>query len=136
LSSPQRLQIFLRLTACCRPAVSCDADPEAIRCCVGELGAGLGLSASTGSHHLKELREAGLMQVERHGQKIECRISEETVSLLAAFFGEESAVCCDAGSGKRGGQNDAVGRTRAAVGRVLPRAVRSGERQQRSRGKL
>ncbi len=105
LSSPQRLQIFLRLAACCRPAVNGDAHPEAIRCCVGDLGAGLGLSPSTVSHHLKELRLAGLMRAERRGQKIECRISEDAVRLLAAFLGETTVDGGSPGVGSaRGGR--------------------------------
>ena len=54
--------------------------------CVGDLGADLGLAPSTVSHHLKELRRAGLMEVERRGQRIECWVSEDTLKLLASFL--------------------------------------------------
>jgi ArsR family transcriptional regulator len=86
LSNPQRLRIFLRLATCCVPSRCCTANIEGIRRCVGDLGENLDLAASTVSHHIKELRRAGLINVERRGQKIECWISEDTLQLLASFF--------------------------------------------------
>jgi ArsR family transcriptional regulator, arsenate/arsenite/antimonite-responsive transcriptional repressor len=86
LSNPQRLRIFLKLAGCCVPRVSCDATPGGMHRCVGDLGSDLGCAASTVSHHIKELRNSGLLQVERRGQKIECWISEDTLRRLASFF--------------------------------------------------
>jgi ArsR family transcriptional regulator, arsenate/arsenite/antimonite-responsive transcriptional repressor len=86
LSNPQRLRIFLRLATCCDSASCCRVTPEGIRQCVGDLGAGLGLAASTVSHHIKELRRAGLLEVERRGQRIECWINGDVVHLLAEFI--------------------------------------------------
>jgi ArsR family transcriptional regulator len=88
LSNPQRLRIFLKLSACCAPERCRETSVESARRCVGELGEDLGLAASTLSHHLKELRQAGLMHVQRRGQKIECWISPETLDSLVAFFGD------------------------------------------------
>mgnify|MGYP003905405807 CR=1 FL=1 len=49
------------------------ADTESEGCaCVGELGKDLNIVASTISHHMKELRQAGLVRMERRGQRIEC----------------------------------------------------------------
>jgi len=87
LAHPQRLRIFLKLAACCGPGSCGELTPQSMRRCVGELGGNLGLAASTVSHHLKALRHAGLMHMERRGQRIECWISRETLELLAAFFG-------------------------------------------------
>ena len=86
LSNPQRLRIFLHLATCCHSSRCCEARAAGVRHCVGDLGRGLGLAPSTLSHHLKELRRAGLLRVERSGQKIECWIDEDTVGLLAAFL--------------------------------------------------
>jgi ArsR family transcriptional regulator len=86
LSNPHRLRIFLSLVSSCSAEVGCQATKEAIRSCVGDLGKDLGLAASTVSHHLKELRQVGLMKVERQGQKVECWISEEKIRELADFF--------------------------------------------------
>ena len=86
LANPQRLRIFLKLCACCAPR-GCGETAEGMRRCVGNLGADLGLAPSTVSHHLKELRQAGLMKAARSGQRIECWITEDTLEALAAFFG-------------------------------------------------
>jgi ArsR family transcriptional regulator len=89
LSNPNRLRIFLRLASCCAPgtraSIDTDVDPEGCAC-VGELGQDLGIVPSTISHHIKELRRAGLIRMERRGQKIECWIDPETVVALREFF--------------------------------------------------
>ena len=54
--------------------------------CVGELGQDLGIGLSTISHHIKELRRAGLIRMERRGQKIECWIDPETLAAVRDFF--------------------------------------------------
>ncbi len=85
LSNPQRLRMFMKLAAtCCAPG---DGSPAGSGCCcAGEVGADLELAASTASHHLKELRRAGLMHVERHGRRIDCWASQETLQRLASFL--------------------------------------------------
>jgi ArsR family transcriptional regulator len=85
LSNPNRLKIFLRLISCCSPKVVTDisSTPEPENCaCVGELGQDLSIVASTISHHIKELRQAGLIRMERRGQKMECWIDPETIAAL------------------------------------------------------
>lgn len=84
LSHPHRLAIFLRLAQCCREQ-DCDAE-TCSTLCVGELGAGLGIGASTVSHHLKELQQAGLVSTRRCGQSIECWVAEATLDDLSHFF--------------------------------------------------
>ena len=87
LSSPQRLRIFLKLVDRSCPS-RCDSTDEGMCRCVGDLARDLGVASSTVSHHLKELRQAGLMCVARRGQKIECWICESSLELLTAFFNE------------------------------------------------
>jgi ArsR family transcriptional regulator len=89
LSNPNRLKIFMRLTSCCQPGTVASINPTSgeVGCaCVGELGQDLGIVPSTISHHIKELRQAGLIRMERRGQKIECFIDPATLTALQEFF--------------------------------------------------
>lgn len=85
LSNPQRLRIFLTLTKCC---ASCEATEEGMRRCVGDLGEDLDVGPSTVSHHMKELRQSGLVCVERRGQKVECWVNSDALQVLSAFFAD------------------------------------------------
>jgi len=85
LSNPQRLRMFIRLAStCCAPEEGSESTEGC--CSATEVGAGLELATSTASHHLKELRQAGLMHVERHGRRIDCWASQETLQRLASFL--------------------------------------------------
>ena len=83
LSNPHRLKIFINLARCCRPGQACAPN---MRACVGELGDGLELAPSTVSHHLKELRRAGLIHMKRAGQHVECWADPEALARLGDFF--------------------------------------------------
>jgi ArsR family transcriptional regulator len=85
LSNPHRLQIYLRLATCCAPGTVCSMEADN-RAYVGELAKDLDIVPSTVSHHIKELRQAGLIRVRRRGQKIECWIDPKLYKELAGFF--------------------------------------------------
>ena len=85
LAHPNRLRIFLRLISCCVPGTVHRIDGEESTY-VGDLGRDLGIVPSTVSHHIKELRRAGLIRMERRGQKIECWVDPEVLKELAGFF--------------------------------------------------
>jgi len=89
LSNPNRLRMFLHLVTCCVPGTvsSYDADSGA-SACVGDLGKDLDIVPSTVSHHIKELHRAGLIRMERRGQKIECWVDPVILRGLARFFEE------------------------------------------------
>ncbi len=55
---------------------------------MGEISRDMGIAASTVSHHIKELRQAGLIRMERRGQKVECWVDPERLDDLASFFSE------------------------------------------------
>jgi DNA-binding transcriptional ArsR family regulator len=88
LSNPNRLRIFLRMVSCCPPGTQCSTD-VALRQCVSELGKGLEIDSSTVSHHIRELRQSGLIRMERRGKNMLCWVDPETVlqaaNLLTGF---------------------------------------------------
>jgi len=93
LSNPNRLQIFLRLVSCCPPGTKCLSD-VALRQCVGELGKGLEIDPSTVSHHIRELRQSGLILMERRGKNILCWVDPETVIAAANLLTGCSQPAC------------------------------------------
>ncbi|MHC4985864.1 MAG: ArsR/SmtB family transcription factor [Planctomycetota bacterium] len=85
LSNPNRLRVFLRLVGCCQGAGRRGTDDQ-LCACVGELGEELDIAPSTLSHHVKELRQAGLIEIRRCGQHVQCRLADGPLRQLAAFF--------------------------------------------------
>lgn len=83
LGNPARLVIFLRLAGCCRPGM---ANTDRAHTRIGVLGSTLGLAPSTVSHHVKELRRAGLLHMTRAGKNVECRVDPGTLDMLSEFF--------------------------------------------------
>lgn len=94
LGDPTRLGIFRTLCCCaegmevdetgdCRPAASLS---------VGEVCCRFGGSMSTISHHLKELRLAGLIRMEKRGRWIYCSVNPTSLELIRGFL-EESEAC-------------------------------------------
>ena len=89
LSHPHRLKIFLRLFALCEPGVGCCAE-STVSACVGDLGRPLKISPSTVSHHLKELRQSGLLKMERRGKTVDCWVDPQVLKDLALLFSPEA----------------------------------------------
>jgi ArsR family transcriptional regulator len=85
LSNPNRLAILKRLMSCCTPGTVCSADTVE-QLCVGELGDGLSLAPSTLSHHIRELSRAGLIETQRQGKQVHCRVNRDRFEQLAGFF--------------------------------------------------
>jgi ArsR family transcriptional regulator len=85
LSNPNRLKIFQRLVSCCSPGTKWEMEPQEVSC-VGDISKELEIVPSTVSHHIKELRLAGLIKMKRNGQKIECWIDPESFEKLKGFF--------------------------------------------------
>lgn len=89
LSNPHRLEIFIRLGSWC------DEDSAHDSCggpcaCVGDLAQGLGIAPSTVSHHLSELRNAGLIRMEKRGRHVVCSLDRTFINELVRLLGRES----------------------------------------------
>lgn len=88
LSNPHRLSIFLSLVDCC-PRAERTVSPDEARRYVGELGEKLDIAPSTVSHHIKELRRAGLIRVERRGKNILCWADKDALRAMVQLLGGE-----------------------------------------------
>ena len=101
LGDPTRLRIFQFLRSCCGPvAVGEEGEVRPVEgMTVGEVCCqvtGAEKITSTISFHLKELRNAGLIQMEKRGKNMICRIDRHALRRLAAYLDETKAGgdCC------------------------------------------
>lgn len=83
LSDPNRLAILQLLRDRCGRGCRVSADEE--RNTVSEIAEEFRLSLSTVSHHLKELRNAGLIRCEKRGQWVFCSPNEEILRSIREF---------------------------------------------------
>ncbi|HOW94468.1 ArsR/SmtB family transcription factor [Mycolicibacterium fallax] len=81
LADPVRLQLF--------SAVASRAGGEA---CVCDIAAGVEVSQPTVSHHLKVLREAGLLTSQRRGSWVYYAVVPGALTRLAALLGVDAAA--------------------------------------------
>jgi ArsR family transcriptional regulator, arsenate/arsenite/antimonite-responsive transcriptional repressor len=83
LSDPSRVAILQILRNAC--GGSCAVPEEGST--VSEIACCFELALSTVSHHLKELRNAGLIDCVKRGQWVHCSANEETLERVARFIG-------------------------------------------------
>lgn len=83
LGDPSRLAIFELVRDCCGDEAG--HTPSDLRSSVSEIARQFDLSLSTVSHHLKELRTAGLIRCERRGQHIFCSVDPDVLSVVGHF---------------------------------------------------
>jgi ArsR family transcriptional regulator, arsenate/arsenite/antimonite-responsive transcriptional repressor len=88
LGDPTRLRVFELLRCCDREVDAEGASP----CCspgslsVGEVCCQFDQSMSTVSHHLRELRLAGLIRTEKRGRTIYCSVDPAALELVRQFL--------------------------------------------------
>jgi len=86
LGNRHRLEIFEYLARnCCIGTTTSD---ERMVATVGKLASMLTIAPSTVSHHLKELRTAGLIAMDRNGQERECWVEPDVLQRLGGFFSQ------------------------------------------------
>ncbi|MGA3031164.1 MAG: metalloregulator ArsR/SmtB family transcription factor [Candidatus Limnocylindrales bacterium] len=84
LGDPSRLAIFELVRDYCDQGSGQSA--EDLRNSVSEIAKQFDLSLSTVSHHLKELRTAGLIRCERRGQHIFCSVDPMALGAVERFL--------------------------------------------------
>lgn len=84
LGDETRMAIFQLLRECC--GEECAVSEAGAERTVSEIAQEFGLALSTVSHHLKELRNAGLVLCSKHGKKVHCRINTELLRELEQFM--------------------------------------------------
>ena len=98
LGDPTRLRIFEFLCGCCGPvAVGEEGEIRPVEGpTVGEVCcsvSGAERITSTLSFHLKELRQADLITMERRGKHMVCAVNRQSVGKLALFLGQSAQEC-------------------------------------------
>jgi ArsR family transcriptional regulator len=83
LADENRLAIFELIRECC-PRGGRLATEEASNT-VSEIAKHFSLSLSTVSHHIKELRTAGLIHCEKRGRWIYCAVNSEVLDQIDRF---------------------------------------------------
>lgn len=103
LGDPTRLNIFQFLRGCCHEvAVGESGEVRPVEgptvgevCC--QISGERKITTSM-SFHLKELRLAGLIQMDRRGKNMICRVDPKAVEALSRFFltnpGQQDSDCC------------------------------------------
>lgn len=99
LGDPTRLRI-LRFLAQCTSSVAIDEDGDVRPVAGPTVGAvcchitGIEKVSSTISFHMKELRESGLIEMERRGKQMICRVRPESLVQMRDFFAALLIPCC------------------------------------------
>jgi ArsR family transcriptional regulator len=86
LGDENRMAIFQLLRQRC--AGGCEVSEDGANRTVTEIAKSFDLALSTVSHHLKELRNAGLIICEKQGKQVYCRVNAALLKELEAFMRE------------------------------------------------
>lgn len=96
LSGEAAAELAVRLKALADPArlrlMSLIASHEGAEACVCDVSRGLGLSQPTISHHLKVLRNAGLLTAQRRGSWVYYRVVSDALQQLSQVLGADLAA--------------------------------------------
>jgi DNA-binding transcriptional ArsR family regulator len=85
LGDPTRLAIFELVRNCGEDGCSDEQATDSL----SNIASRFDLSLSTVSHHVKELRRAGLIRCRKQGQRLYCRVDEDVLAELERFVTRE-----------------------------------------------
>lgn len=94
LGHPHRLVLVRRLI---EQAITCESSSDEAcsmdpACCdFAELATEIGVGKPTVSHHLKVLRQAGLIERVREGRRVHCRVNTDRLAELRSFLAMDAA---------------------------------------------
>ncbi len=83
LSNENRLAVFENIRFCCKRQTEQNNEKRPSVC---NIASNFNISLSTISHHMKELRNAGLINCERKGQSIFCQPNDETIKMMVEYL--------------------------------------------------
>jgi len=86
LSNPNRLKLYAMLAPCLAPGKACVADADEVEAYQRKLSEKLGLAPSTVSHHIKELKNAGLIHVRRQGKQVSIEVDAAMYELVRGIL--------------------------------------------------
>ena len=86
LGDPTRLAIFELIRGGVDPAEG--HSPKELENSISQIAAQFDISLSTVSHHIKELRGAGLVRCERRGQSIYCSVDPDVLERVGSYLTE------------------------------------------------
>lgn len=88
LSNPHRLWILVKIVEGLRIRPSASASDGEVNACQRDMAQNLGLAKSTVSHHFKELRDSGLIDMKREGKRVTFQVRSEGLSMLRDLLKE------------------------------------------------
>jgi DNA-binding transcriptional ArsR family regulator len=88
LSAPTRLKIFMALSQC-----HALKSQSKMWHGMGDLASLVDIAPSTFSHHIKVLGEAGLIETQRDGKRVFCRVNADILPQLSDYFKSMKEVC-------------------------------------------
>ena len=95
LGDPTRLAIF-EFIRCCGANVEIDEESgdccQVSETCVGDICCRFDVAPSTVSHHLKELRAAGLINLYKRGRWVYVTVNEDAAAELTEFLGQKAST--------------------------------------------
>jgi DNA-binding transcriptional ArsR family regulator len=84
LAHPQRIRILRNIAR--RGTIGVHSPKKGSGCTITQAGLGLHIGLPTLSHHIKLLKNAGLIRIEVHGQTRKCWITNEGAGQIMKFL--------------------------------------------------